>query len=51
VDDTFPLTELLADDDDEHVQKADGRTSQGSRRKDIGRLREFLQDHARRMQP
>ena len=50
VDDTFALAELLVGDDHEYVQKATGGLLREAGKKDVGRLREFLDDNAARME-
>lgn len=49
VADTFALAELLVDDDHEYVQKAVGGLLREAGKKDAGRLGEFLEDNAARM--
>jgi len=49
-DDTFALAELLVGDDHEYVQKATGGLLREAGKKDVGRLRQFLQDNAARME-
>jgi hypothetical protein len=46
VDDTFALAELLVGDDHEYVQKATGGLLREAGKKDVGRLREFLEENA-----
>lgn len=50
VDDTFALAELLVGDDHEYVQKATGGLLREAGKKDVGRLREFLEDNAALME-
>lgn len=51
VEDTFELAKLLLDDDDAYVQKATGGLLREAGKKDVGRLRSFLEDHAGAMAP
>ena len=51
VEDTFELAKLLLDDDDPYVQKATGGLLREAGKKDVGRLRSFLGDHAGTMAP
>jgi DNA alkylation repair enzyme len=49
VDDTFAIAEILVGDDHEFVQKATGGLLREAGKKDVGRLREFLEANATRM--
>ena len=51
IEDTFELAKLLLDDDDPYVQKATGGLLREAGKKDVGRLRSFLGDHAGMMAP
>jgi 3-methyladenine DNA glycosylase AlkD len=46
VEDTFGLAKLLLDDKDEYVRKATGGLLREAGKKDVGRLRSFLDEHA-----
>lgn len=49
VDETFELATLLLDDPDGYVQKATGGLLREAGKKDVGRLRGFLDEHASQM--
>lgn len=49
VGDTFELAKLLLHDDDEYVQKATGGLLREAGKREVGRLRSFLDEHAARM--
>ena len=49
VDDTFELAKILLDDDHDSVQKATGGLLREAGKKDVGRLRDFLDEHAATM--
>lgn len=49
VGDTFELAKLLLNDEDEYVQKATGGLLREAGKKEVGRLRSFLEEHAAHM--
>ena len=49
VEDTFELANLLLDDDHDSVQKATGGLLREAGKKDVRRLRAFLDEHATKL--